>query len=327
MSSNIDGFEGTPLDYISYLESVVISLRRRRSSCPTWGHPRDATRQQTPVTSSPLKRPRELQIIQYDPTIDSRAQTSQEREPKKKRPQWKEQALTLIRETPDANTWMTKLKEKGIFDAMCSGNAVSSLLLLDEGYLAPIEPTLSTTQVRRCASPLARIENYARVSMQREISASMATALANFQKFLVLSSCAVLLETGTTLEDAYRVVRICIGNDATNEHCRRILRGCQFVHELMDNLYMSGWGLRAFELLLICKLIVPPIARHCSLRTGNKTPAFYCTVSYAYEAGLILLKSSLSKQELMVDVQPNRTDWTSIFPPKIIHNILGEDVE
>lgn len=316
------------MDYISYLEGVVISLRRRRSSCPTCGPPRDATCQQTPVASSPLKRPRELEIVQFDPTADSRAQTSQKREPKKTKPQWKEQALTLIRETPDANTWTTKLKEKGIFDAMCSGNAVSSLLLLDVGDFAPIERTLSMTQVRRCASPLARTENYARVSMEREISASVATALANFQKFLVLSSCAVLLGTGTPLEDAYKVVRICIGNNATNEHCRRILRGCHFVHELMDNLYMSGWGLRAFELLLICKLIVPPIANdHCSLRTGNKTPAFYCTVSYAYEAGLNLLKSSLSKEELMVDVQANRTDWTSIFPPKIIHNILGEDVE
>ncbi|KAK4551737.1 hypothetical protein LTR86_010930 [Recurvomyces mirabilis] len=62
-------------------------------------------------------------------------------------------------------------------------------------------------------------------------------------------------------------------------------------------------------------------------KPGNKTPTFYCTVSDAYEASLTFLKANLCKDELTTNVQTSPVDWTSIFAPKIIHNILGEHIE
>ncbi|KAK1082868.1 hypothetical protein LTR48_006690 [Friedmanniomyces endolithicus] len=304
MTLAIDGFAGSPSDYVAYLESNISALRQREASCTC------AASQRTLLPRPTSKRPQELEIIPFHPATANAV--CGKRKLRKTTPRWKERALTLVHETPSASTWATKLKERGIFEVMSNGMAVKSLLLLNTNGRSTIPvDQITETSGPLYSNPLARIEHYARISVQREITASVATALANYQIILVLSSCTVLRGTGTSSEEIYRLVRIRMGNDATDERRRKILRGCQFVHELMDSLYMGGWGLRAFELLLV----------------WNKTPTFYCTVSEAYEASLTFLKANLCKDELTTNVETSPVDWTSIFAPKIIHNILGEHIE
>lgn len=175
------------------------------------------------------------------------------------------------------------------------------------------------------SSPLVRIQRYARVSAQRGIDASVGTALTNYQKFLVLSSCTVLISTGTPLNEAYAVVRICMGNDVTDEQCRRMLRGCQFMHKLVDNLYVGGWGVRAFELLLVCKRWshFHGMAMTVDSRLGNRSPAYYGTIVHAFEAGLEFLSTELCTKSLVSDAETHSTNWTSIFAPSIISQIVG----
>lgn len=250
--------------------------------------------------------------------------------------------MTLVDETPRAQCWTMKLQEKGIFEAMSNGAVVGSLLLRNVGGRTGM--TVNHNQNHPIpqplySSPLARIEYYARVSAEKEVTASVATALANYQIFLVLSSCAVLhrLDDDTrsrlpefdiSTEEIYRIVKICMGNDSSNEYCAKILRGCRFVHELMDNLYLGGWGLRAFELLLICSWNTKYWRKSCSTDedSGNKTPAFYSTMSDAYSTSLALLQKNLCAKELTAGVAAPATDWTSIFAPKIVHDILGENL-
>lgn len=255
MSSTIDNFQGSSSDYISYLERTVISLRRRQNHCRCSSITHDTLQRDTGTHCPTTSGTKELEIVHFHPTKSpTRATTRKRRKKETPVPRWEEQALTLIGETPKADMWTHKLKEIGIFDVMCSGKAVSHLLLLDVGNKPrTVSPgDTSMAQVLR-SSPLSRIEHYASVSVQKEITAAVATALANYQKFLVLSSCAVLVRIGTSTKEIYDIVRICMGNAVTDDHCKRILRACQFVHELMDTLYMGGWGLRAFELLLVCE--------------------------------------------------------------------------
>lgn len=253
MNSTVDGFEGTASEYILYLERTIVSLRERHSSCAACAPCRCASQSCPPPESG-----KELEFVRFDPTAEVAGRKLGERKKSKRViPRWKEHALTLVRETPNANAWNERLKDKGIFDAMRNGTAVSTLLLLDvdNRRFTSVEESSSMGQIIH-SNPISRIENYARISVQREISASMATALANYQKFLVLSACAVLVGRGSPTKDVYNIVRICMGNNVTDVHCQRILRGCKFLHELMDNLYMGGWGLRAYELLLICGFVI-----------------------------------------------------------------------
>ncbi|KAF2158938.1 hypothetical protein M409DRAFT_61210 [Zasmidium cellare ATCC 36951] len=311
MTSAIDNFRGSPSEYILYLEKTIISLRQRQAQCHC--HAASPHTQANDHDHVERSGHEELEIVQFCPTASSpTTNVTKKRRLERHMPRWQEKVLTLVEETPKASKWILRLQEKGIFDAMCNGKAVSNLLLLDaeRETRTTSREDFSMTRVFR-SSPLARIEHYARVSVQKEMTAAVATSLANYQKLLVLSACVVLAGTGTASEDVYGIVRICMGNDVTDVHCRRILRGCRFVHELMDTLYMGGWGLRAFELLLL----------------WNKTPAFYCTVAYAYGPSLELLKDRLCNKELTGDVEMSPATWTSIFAPKIIKDILGECIE
>ena len=292
MSSKIDGFDGSASDYIRYLENIVRSFREPHPSCPicaphrrthhepyqnTPSEPRrEATPEQPKEYSPSLKRSPSIEIIEFDPKQELNEQPARSNKDRRiSVPSWKERALLLIEETPAASAWTKKLKEIGIYDAMCSGKAVSSLLNWEfdsrPSTGTPVDPPTTQSQD---SSPLVFAERYARISMQNEVAASVAMALANYQKFLVLSSCAVLVGTNTPAEDVYRIVRICMGNDASDKHCQRILRGCKFVNALLDRLYMGGWGLRAYELLLICKSVA--LSNDCPLTAmqGTKTQTF-----------------------------------------------------
>ncbi|KAK0829122.1 hypothetical protein LTR03_016353 [Friedmanniomyces endolithicus] len=191
---------------------------------------------------------------------------------------------------------------------MNDGTALGYFILCGAGSDLHTQDTsvCATSQVPT-SSPLDRIQQYAQVTTQRGLSASVTMALANYRKFLVLSSCAVLISTRMPASEAYGVERICMWNDVTDGYCKSMLRGCQFMHKLVDNLYGSGWGVRAFELLLI----------------WNRSPAYHSTVGHAFESGLEFLKNALCADELMANDETHSTNWTSIYAPSIIHEILG----
>ncbi|KAF2212135.1 hypothetical protein CERZMDRAFT_98054 [Cercospora zeae-maydis SCOH1-5] len=223
-----------------------------------------------------------------------RTTSKKRRLPKGACPDWQRHAKELVRETPRATEWMRRLREAGIFDIMSNGEAVGFLLHRNASISA------GATGLTR-SDPLERAEQYAQIVNMGALKASVAIALANLQKFFVLSTCAVLLSNDTQPSKVFDIVRICIGLGADEVNCRRMIRGCQFVHELMDNLYMGGWGLCAFELLLV----------------WNRSPSYYLTISYAFPSGLQFMKSRLCTEELVGDVGETPPDWMSIFAPNL----------
>lgn len=59
---------------------------------------------------------------------------------------------------------------------------------------------------------------------------------------------------------------------------------------------------------------------------GNRKPSFYSTIAANYTGGLGLLRAELCKPDLKAPVSVQET-WTSIFAPKIIQSILGDNIE
>lgn len=280
MNSRLDHFLGSSHDYVKYLERNLIALRQHHSQCsfaqrsvtaqslagtsaeattevsiPSEVHASDRPQIQTiPSIASAeneslhRKRSRDIEFVAYDPRSIGRQFKAVKQD--KRHLRWMTNALALLRDTPHAADWHLTLKEKGLYDILCSGNAVLHLLDTEHELVEPQGPKvpdgISVT------GRLNQIRFYAQATAQKHLRAGVALALANFQMFLVISSCAVLLEIGDPSADIFEIVRICIGRDASIQRCRDIMKASTFLNRLADTLYMKGWGLRAVEAILLC---------------------------------------------------------------------------
>lgn len=273
MRERIDNFPGSAEQYIDYLETSLLDLRGKlaTSASPApLNEPVDADGSdgvqrarcrapnvlETPgyldsprTCANPHKRPRPLEILQWMPGKESRKTSGNA--------PWKQLAKTLIRETPLAKDWAYILRNKGVYDMMSTGKAVMILLGSEYGSNAP------TGQDQRLAiedeqGVFRRVAAYARTAAQKGVDASAALMFANFQKFLVFCLCNVMRDNGLPLNDVYEIVRICLGK-ISDDYCCRVLRATVYLNQLVDALYMEGWGLRASELLLLCKLMISAV--------------------------------------------------------------------
>lgn len=269
MRERIDDFSGSLEEYIEYLEVALLDLRKRLTTVtvPTGtvegdGRPQDQCqvtnisedledRNHNQTSTIPHKRPHQLEIVQWEPGNEN------PRHKKARLPlnaPWRRLAQTLVQETPFANDWAGTLRVNGVHDMMSTGKAVT--ILLGPEY----EPNAPTIQDRPHAivdeqGAFGRVREYARAATQKGLDAAAALMLANFQKFLVFCLCNVMRDSGIPLGDVYGIVRICLGN-VTDDYCCRVLRAAVYLNQLVDALYMDGWGLRASELLLLCKLLL-----------------------------------------------------------------------
>jgi len=258
MRTRIDDFSGTAEEYIDYLETALLDLRKKSTKPASTVHVdgrqpdlcrsfhdleylENSAREDT--EAGPQKRPRQLEIVQYTP--DDVISSSPGNAP------WRKLARTLVRETPYANKWVDTLRDNGLYDMMSTGKAVAILLGTGHESNARTDQHL-TSAIEDEQGAFGRVTEYARMAMQNCIDASAALMLANFQKFLVFCLCNVMRDTGSSLDDVYGIVRICLGKVSDN-HCYRVLRAAVYLNKLVDILYMDGWGLRASELLLLCK--------------------------------------------------------------------------
>lgn len=256
MQFRLDEFNGSDLEYVAYLEQTIIQLRQQIQvhsffagknivSLPS-SPPASETSEsghQAPANSSDSHSP--LQIIHFEP------KSHQAKRRRCEAPSWMRCAKALIEETPKAQHWDDALMQNGIFDIMTTNGAVTHLL---DTSFEPNSSALTTVPVGiENETVLDYVKAYARATATRARRASVALALANFQKFLVLSSCAVLLDSGVSIAGVFDAVRICTGTDATDNYCKRTLQTAKYLNSLIDTLDMNGWGHRASELLLVCE--------------------------------------------------------------------------
>lgn len=265
MRSRIDKFSGSIEDYVRYLEDTLLDLRSRLTGAtgPANTVDSDETLQDQSQVNNNLeecqdqnhhhlgpsrqKRPRQLEIVQWEPGNDGprpvKARISNNAP-------WRRLAQTLIQETPFAHDWKATLRDNGVHEMMSTGKAVA--VLLGPEYDANVPPAgdrLAAIEDEQGA--FGRVREYARVATQKSLNASAALMLANFQKFLVFCLCSVMRESGALQSDVYDIMRICLGN-VSDDYCGRVLRAAVYLNQLVDALYMDGWGLRASELLLLC---------------------------------------------------------------------------
>jgi hypothetical protein len=237
MPERLDRFVGTNEEYVSYLEKELLAARQNpNAECP--------------------------RIAKKRRTCDS--------------PYWMTCAKQLVKQTPMAQSWTSSLKDSGIHEIMKSGDAVTCLL--DSKLESQLSAQVFTAEAGKVDETddytTAYLRTYARTTSMRSTLASTALALANFQKFLVISACAVLAEGNTPIAKVYEIVRICVGNKSTDEYCKRTMTAAKYLNELIDTLDIHDWGQRAAELLLLC---------------GCFDLSFFDSLTFTRESGAVLL--------------------------------------
>lgn len=161
--------------------------------------------------------------------------------------------VCTIEATPDAENWWPTIQKLRFYNIMRNGNATTFLL---GGKCHALSDIITNTLALPRADKedlLLLSKSIAYASLERDLTASLAISLANFQKFLVLSSCIVLSKTCMTQKDVYTAVRIVFGGQTSDRYCMRLLRTVICLNEVVDILNTHGWVNRASELLLICE--------------------------------------------------------------------------
>lgn len=267
--SRIDGFEGSDKDYITFLETQIRELRIRCYHCrPLQVPPLAASASSSPHnanTKKTVEKDRGLQVKVWQPPPPKKRRTQPARpaRPPCATParhaealeapdlRWKDHAKKLVESTPPAQKWKEGMKEKGLYDIM-STSAAAAYFFKDE-YSPSVSTNLSLG-TQHGSDFLDQMAHYAKITVQKHESAKVAVMLANFQKFILLSACAVAIantDDSARKEAIFNIVRICMGS-CSDEYCRRILGTVVYMNRLVDTLAIHGFDGRAAELLLLC---------------------------------------------------------------------------
>ena len=184
---------------------------------------------------------------------------------------WRQLATKLFGSIPRHAKWEDILKQYGVYGDLREGKLVAHLLdgtALAHGRSDSLhgKPWL----VLSADTPIDRVMSYAKAAVRTEESAQAAIIFAYFQQFLVLSACAVLLRCGkASTEEVYKISKVCINKEVSEDYCRQILQTACFLNELLDCLSSHSFGHHASELLLICEHIGLSKAHTLTDRQGS----------------------------------------------------------
>ncbi|KAM0714208.1 hypothetical protein Q7P37_009995 [Cladosporium fusiforme] len=321
MTQRIDGFPGSEAEYRTYLESLVLTLRGSRHSSAQTSRVDNGTTHSEQVSSAPNQpnnssvvstRKRvntdglEVRLWQPKPLRDHSGSRTFVRAPKR-RPQWQINADNLIDGTPKA--LRDFLEQQGVLTIMRNGEAAAHLLNVNDEEpqcRTQHSPPASTLCLENASITLASIQRYAEISARYSQKASLASMIANFQKLLVLSACAVVLRTDESLRESILEI-VCILQGSTDkQYARRLVRTAVYVNRLIDMLSVNGWDDQAAVLVLL----------------WNRPPTYYYLLASSRAASLEYIKRALSAKDF--DIQ--ESDWprkNSLFVPSLVDQVLG----
>lgn len=258
VTKRIDEFRGNEQAYVRYLEGEVARLRQQQQ-VESLDHSSAAQTESLLQLSSARVRWRPGQGVRQPDGLEIRHWKPNAKKQKSSCPAWKRHAEGLVKRTPVAREWWSSLREQGIYEVMCSGAAIAFLLGDETSPPSAQRGTLERSISNDGSALLRHIACYARGANQRQMTASIAVRLANFQQILVLSACAVLRSIATpkiSEERILGIVKICLG-DVSDDYCIRMLNTAVFINRLVDVLNAHGWDGRAGELLLWCQSSSP----------------------------------------------------------------------
>ncbi len=80
----------------------------------------------------------------------------------------------------------------------------------------------------------------------------------HFQQFILVCLCKVLSCQGVPKEKIVETLQICV-SDTRKENIDRYLKGATWANKMINDLFITDWGYRAVDLIVICKTLEKPL--------------------------------------------------------------------
>ena len=166
-----------------------------------------------------------------------------------------------------------------------------------------------------------RVTRYAAVLQNYK---SIMTKVQALQRFIFVCLCVVLQAEGVATDQVNSVMRMLI-SDTGGKYLERVRKGVMWMNTLIDDLAGIGWGSRASELLMLCELRRKHLTAQADQFIGNKQPTYYSDFGDYWDASKESISQTLSRSEFTAPVQA-KEEWTAIFIPSIVCQLLGNSV-
>ena len=153
-----------------------------------------------------------------------------------KQPEWMRRAKSMLEEVPSGLQWRGKI------------------IRMDSSVLAAVAMSVTHTSSRD-ASRTRDDERKELVRLVRNFAERHSEGRINFQHFILVCLCNVLLSQGIPHKEIVKTLQICI-SDTSRENMIRYLKGAIWVNRLMCDLFFTDWGYRAVDLIPICKILI-----------------------------------------------------------------------
>ncbi|KAB8356479.1 hypothetical protein FH972_024062 [Carpinus fangiana] len=201
---------------------------------------------------------------------------------------WEKDAYELIELTPIACEWYFECKRQNVDKILSSGDVLRSILAQDVNHKAA-HGGITETQ----PPMLSNIEAYAQEASSMDDTIPVAAMVARFEKFLVLSICAVIDKVCDMSKDQHTrllgVVKTCLNSHSTLEqYPRRMIETAVWMNKLIDELDTRGWSPRASELIFM----------------WNKKPNFYQRLSRTPKS-IPMLVTALTQEKYLNPTPPS----------------------
>lgn len=194
-------------------------------------------------------------------------------------------------------------------------------LFASKPYSVPYQdPTISHQDVL-----IDRAKAYAELYISRNHSAKTTLRLINFQKFVFVSLCVVILDQGASKARVYDLLRLVLGSSCDEVFLVRVLRAVTHVNGIVDETNCKWEDNRTAELLLICEHVIESLKAIANgSRIGNKSSTYY--VPFAeYPKSRAFLCAALANDQYKKGFTP-RHQWTHFFIPSLLYYLMSYSI-
>lgn len=175
------------------------------------------------------------------------------------RHRWMHEADILLKEIPEATTWVEKWEKRGLSHKFHYHNAVGTVLGTPPTAESRFDAMSSATAIldnHDCnvrENLLASVSRYAETVKSSGAAVREAAHIAAFQELVFVSLCVILLDHGVETAMVDEIMRICV-SDSSERNLRRLRLGALWVNKVIHELQWAGWGERASGIFILCKV-------------------------------------------------------------------------
>lgn len=202
----------------------------------TAGRPQSRlSKQTTAEATSSLPGSSSTQLTFTSPALDFRPTSikPKSRNQPHKSPPWLAAADKMLSEVPTGWVWHARIVQ--VDRSLLAAVATDTIFVPDDATGA-VNDTQNKDRLLKLVQGFAH-----RHSVQR----------VNFQNFLLVCLCRVLLAKDFPQNSIVEILQICV-SDTGDVTIGRYLQGAKWINKLLNRLFFTDWGYRAVDLMAIC---------------------------------------------------------------------------